>query len=235
MKNNLFLVFVYLLLTSNITFGQLGFHGGLLARSSNFKMELPDFSESAEINYKAILGINFGINYRMLISSKFALQPEINFLTKGGYSNHPLLDNSFQIFDDKLRVRVNYKYLELPFYLLYTGGNSYGFYAGAGPAINFGISGKSIFKGELFEGGGVTYEAEWGDDFNELLRRTHLALNVMAGYRMESGFDISIFYSNSLTNSAGAFWQAINNDSIVKWRFTNIGFRCGYSISKIFK
>lgn len=99
-------------------------------------------------DFKSNLGVMFGVNYRLPLGTNFGFQPELNWMTKGGKISES------EFFDES---SFNLNYLELPLYFLYTGGNSSGFYAGAGPAINFGISGKA-------KAGGQSENIEFGNE-----------------------------------------------------------------------
>jgi hypothetical protein len=195
------------LFVSGATMAQFGFHAGPVIRSSNIKVE--ESGVNVDFKFNSTFGAMAGINYRLPLGTSFAIQPELNWMTKGGKSDNMGLLGE---------ITYNLNYLELPIHFLYTGGNSSGFYAGGGPALNFGLSGKAKFEGE-------SIDVEWGD---EEIKRTHVAFNLLAGYRLEGGFDVSAFFSRSITNSAPSSADA--EFSGATWSFTNFGLRLGYAL-----
>jgi len=207
MKKPHFLSMLVALLFAGSAMAQFGFHAGPVLRSSKIKVE--ESGISVDFKFNSTFGAMAGINYRLPIGTSFALQPELNWMTKGGKSDDLGLLGE---------ITYNLNYLELPIHFLYTGGNSSGFYAGGGPALNFGLSGKAKLGDE-------SMDVEWGD---EEIKRTHVAFNLLAGYRLEGGFDVSAFFSRSITNSAPSSSDA--DFSGANWSFTNIGLRLGYAL-----
>lgn len=110
-------------------------------------------------------------------------------------------------------------YLEVPVYLLYTGGNASGFFAGIGPSFNFAMSGKVKYKiGDEEDEDDIDFGGDEDDDFKGF----YTAINVMAGYQLQGGLNVNAFLSQSVTNSA----PDDSYDS--KAKLFSFGVRVGY-------
>ncbi len=208
MKSSRFLPTLFALFFSSSLMAQFGFHAGPVIRSSQIKFEM-ESGAPITIDFKSSVGFMGGVNYRTPLGTSLAFQPELNFMQKGGKQEET---SSWE------ESYFNVNYLELPLYFLYTGGNYSGFYAGAGPAINLGISGKFKYDSE-------SEDIEFGND--EDLKRSHIAVNVLAGYRLKRGFDVSAFFSRSLTSSTPGENPDLEGPN---WSFTNFGLRIGYTL-----
>jgi hypothetical protein len=206
MKNLIYLFPVALLLHTGITFAQFGFHAGPSFASANQEINIEGLF-SDDLDWENRVGVNAGFFYRFQMG-KLALQPEINFVQKGGVTD--LADEDFKLF-------INY--VEVPVYLLYNGGTTEGFYGGLGPSFNYGVSGNAIM-GEEEEG------IKFGSDQD--LARCHIGLNGMAGYQFSNGFGIDAFFSQSLTSSNAS--QTVSEEGMTMkistdYNFFNWGIR----------
>lgn len=120
-KMNLFLVAIFLLSTCSL-FAQFGAHvGGVF---SSVKFEINDLGEDDEEKFDSKAGFTGGLFYRKQLGGLLALQPEVNWTQRGGKQSESGVD-----------VDLIMNYLEVPIYLLYTGGNASGFFAGIGPSV----------------------------------------------------------------------------------------------------
>jgi hypothetical protein len=206
MKIILYLLPVCLLFHSGKLFAQLGFHAGPSFASANQEIDIEGFF-SDDLDWENRVGVNAGFFYRLPMG-KLALQPEFNFVQKGGKTD--LDGEDFKLF-------VNY--LEVPVYLVYNGGKNVGFYGGLGPSFNYGVSGNAIM-GEEEEG------IKFGSDQD--LARCHIGLNGMAGYQFSNGFGIDAFFSQSLTSSNAS--QTVSEEGMTMkistdYNFFNWGIR----------
>jgi hypothetical protein len=152
-----------------------------------------------------------GIYGNFTVGNILALQPEINYIQKGGkYDNLGF----------KYDAVINY--IEVPVYLLYNGGKTQGFFGGLGPSFNFGLSGKYKMDGE-------EEKIAFGKDKD--LQAFHAAINLQAGYQFGNGFQVNAFFSQSLTNSQTEnqiMDEEFEGTATSKFNFTNYGLRVGY-------
>jgi hypothetical protein len=189
-KMNLFLVAALLFCTSPLL-AQFGAQAGALFTTLKFEGDDGDGGTITE-KFDTRTGFNAGLFYRKQLGGILALQPELNWMQKGGKQSESLLDQNYEI-------EITLNYLELPVYLLYTGGNTSGFFAGIGPAFNFAMSGKykTSFGSESGEED-INFGSDEGDD----IKGFYMAINGMAGYQLQNGININAFVTQSITNSA---------------------------------
>jgi hypothetical protein len=210
-KMNLFIVAIMLMSTSPLL-AQFGVQAGAAFGSAKFSGEDTELGDMDQ-KFGTRVGFTGGVFYRkQLGESMFAVQPELNWMQKGGKENIDFLG-----FDVSTDLIVNY--LELPVYFLYNGGNSSGFFAGAGPSFNFGMSGKVKVSAD---GESDEEDLKFGSD--EDLKGFHLGINALAGYQLENGINVNAFLSQTLTNSAP------DNSGDGKISMFTFGLRVGYMI-----
>jgi hypothetical protein len=207
MKKNTLLLLMGMLFIGYPLLAQLGFQAGAAFSSAREKYE----GISMEFGTKT--GFIAGAFYRHDFTGKFAFQPEVNFLQKGGkYSE--TIDEGDGTYDMEIDLTLNY--LEIPLYLIYNGGKASGFYAGLGPSFNWGLSGTSKVNGE-------SEDIKFGND--EDLKPFFLGINGMVGYQMENGFTANAFVSQSLTNSD------TDEESDATFNMFSFGIRLGYMMN----
>lgn len=203
---NLFLVAALLFCTSPLL-AQFGAHAG--AVFSSLKFEYDDGDEMDEEKFDSKAGFTGGLFYRKQLGGVLALQPELNWMQKGGKQSESIGSQSYDI-------DLILNYLELPVYLLYNGGNTSGFFAGVGPAFNFAMSGKYKFDGD-------SEDINFGSDPDDDLKGFYMAINGMAGYQLANGINVNAFVSQSITNSAPD-----DEGGDYKAKLFNFGVRVGY-------
>lgn len=207
MKKNTLLCLIALLFGVYPLFAQFGLQAGAVFSSAKEKYE------GMSMEYGTKTGFTFGLFYRHDFAGKFAFQPEVNFMQKGGeYSE--TIDEGDGTYDMNIDLDLNY--LEIPLYLLYNGGKESGFYAGLGPSFNFGLSGKVNEDGD-------SYDIAFGSDKD--YKPFFLGINGMVGYQMQNGLTANAFVSQSLTNS--------NTDegSDATFNMFSFGIRLGYMMN----
>lgn len=211
-KMNLFLVVILLMSTSPLL-AQFGAHAGAVFSSLKFEYDDGD-GGTEEDKFDTRTGFTAGLFYRKQLGGVLAVQPELNWMQKGGKQSM-----SEQGFTYDVDLILNF--IEVPVYLMYTGGNTSGFFAGVGPAFNFGMSGKvkASFDGETEE-----EDINFGSGEDDDLKGFHMAVNGIAGYQLNNGININAFISQSITNSA----PDDSGDS--KASMFNFGLRVGYMI-----
>lgn len=203
MKNTKLLLVAAILLCSGSLFAQWGIHAGPLFSSMTIK-----HSSSFSMDFKSRVGFTGGIAYKRAFGSSLALQGEVNYTQKGGKwsENWAIMD-------------FNLNFLEVPIYFLYAPGGSSGFFIGAGPSFNFGLSGKwKLVGGEIPEEEDVNFGSGDEDD----LKGFHLGVNALAGYQLPGGLNFNAFIAQSITNSSPT------GDDAEKVKFFNFGVRVGY-------
>jgi hypothetical protein len=186
---------------------QFGVHAGAVFSSSKLKADLGDFGDLS-VNFDTKVGFMAGVYYRHSLGEKFALQPELNWMPKGG-----------KLSEDGESATLALNYLELPVYFLFIPNTYSGFYAGAGPAFNFGISGKTKLDG------GDDEDIVFGNDDDSDLKGFHMAVNFLAGYQLENGINLSAFAGPTITNSVPG-----EGSDEATWSFLNFGVRLGYTL-----
>lgn len=205
-KNTLFLLMGMLFIGYPLL-AQLGFQAGAVFSSAKEKYE----GMSMEFGTKT--GFIVGAFYRHDFAEKFAFQPEVNFLQRGGkYS---------ETFDEgdgtyEMDIDLDLNYLEIPLYFLYNGGKPSGFYGGLGPSFNFGLSGKVNENGD-------SYDIDFGSDGD--LKPFFLGINAMVGYQMQNGITANAFVSQSITNSD------TDEESDATFNMFSFGIRLGYMMN----
>jgi hypothetical protein len=207
-KNRLFLL-IAILLVGYPLFAQFGAQAGVAFSSAKEKYEGISMDFSTKTMFTG------GLFYRKDFGGKFAFQPEINYLPKGGSYNETVQVEEGGEVDMEAEMSLNY--LEIPLYVLYNGGKSSGFYAGLGPSFNVGLSGKvkASVPGESFE-----EDIEFGDDGD--LKGFHMGINGIVGYQMQNGLTFNGFISQSITNSE------LEKEGDAKFSMFTFGIRAGY-------
>jgi Outer membrane protein beta-barrel domain len=204
-KNTLFLLIAILFMGYPLL-AQFGLQAGAVFSSAKEKYQ----SNSMEFGTQT--GFTFGLFYRKDFGGKFAFQPEINFIQRGGKYTETI-EGDGETMD--MDIDLNLNYLEVPLYFLYNGGKKSGIYAGLGPSFNWGLSGKVDYDGE-------SEDIKFGDD--EDLKRFFLGINGLVGYQMENGFTVNGFVSQSLTNSD------TETEADATFSMLSFGIRLGYMI-----
>jgi hypothetical protein len=210
-KRNLFYLIAFLFMAQSVA-AQFGVHGGVSLSSMTFQYD--DFGETEKETFGSRAGFLFGGFYRHQFSSNFAIQPELNFVQRGG-------KEEIDFFGETFKTDFNLNYLEIPINFLYTTSDFGGFYIGAGPSLNFGLSGKVKVT---FDGETESEDIKFGKD--EDLKGFYLGANILTGYQFENGLNLSAFFTQSFTNSSP---QAEIDAENAKTSFMNYGLRIGYT------
>ncbi len=113
----------------------------------------PDFIEDLEEipNFKSLTTVNVGVVSEIAFHKNFALQPELNYLTKGTKVNENF---GLELFDVPLPVGVTavskFHYLEMPLLAKAKFGNEHAnFYVVAGPTFGYTLNGKLETRAKL--------------------------------------------------------------------------------------
>ncbi len=204
MKKRTIFIMIGLFFAGIPLFAQFGLQAGAAFSSAKEK------AEGVSVDFTTKTGFTGGFFYRHEFAGKFAVQPELNFMQKGGkYSES--MEGEGGTYDLDIDLTLNY--LELPVYLLYNGGKSTGFYGGVGPSFNWGLSGKAKYNGE-------SEDVKFGND--EDLKPFFMGVSGMIGYQMPNGLNFNGFITQSITNSD------TNTEMDSKFNMLTFGIRIGF-------
>jgi hypothetical protein len=206
---------------SQLSYGIQG-SGNISSASLSFK-DGPDWSRKMNV------GPGGGIVLQYGFGENFALR------TGAGYLQHAVTVNTSGVDPDngelgeiKIEAKNKFNYVQIPLYALYTKPiSSSQFFIGAGPFLNYGLSGKSKLVAryvlpngepgqEELEADAFKKEEEDGANF----QRTDLGLGAVAGIRLGGGFFVQAGYQLGLSN--------ITRDEGNKYRTQGIQFSIGY-------
>lgn len=146
-----------MLFLNNGVFAQssIGLRGGYsISALKDYPLELGNMEVEEGLTYGNFNAILFEIG----ISPLFAIQPEINYLAKGGVIRSKDSD------DFKFTLKINY--LEAPLLAKFRlGSGLLKGYIIAGPSVGYALDGKSeLTAGELNETGKVKFDESFGTD-----------------------------------------------------------------------
>jgi hypothetical protein len=181
MKTITTFMMLMILLTSRSLSAQttVGLTGGASFANVTAKAEGISVSAKMKTGFTAGLFVNFPL------SSNFSFQPALNFVQKGSKSS-----------DDTYSEKTNFNYFEVPLNFVY---NNSGFFAGAGPSISFGLSGRDKFIDKIDASRSENVKVKFGSD-DDQAKRLEFGVNALTGYKTVSGFLFAINYNLGLSN-----------------------------------
>jgi hypothetical protein len=140
---------------------------------------------------KTKTGLSVGFLGDIVLTEKFSFQPGLNFIQKGG-------KQSVTAFGVTIENAATLNYLEAPLNFVFNApaGGGY-FFAGIGPVLGYGISGKS--KSKVSTGGETTEDIKFGSGAAEL-KPFEFAGNVLGGYELSNGIFITANYNMGISN-----------------------------------
>ena len=133
---------------------------------------------------------HLGVTAEIEMSDTFSIQPELLYSGQGFTGSE--MDNSTGV-DVNIDLKGRVNYLNLPIMAKYY--VSENFSLEAGPQIGFLLSAESETE---VSGGGISETEEV--DFKDDLKSTDFALNLGAGYKLDSGLNFGLRYSMGLTD-----------------------------------
>ncbi len=186
MKKLFLILFISSAFLSNAQNARFGFSAG--AAFASYRIKADGLSVGADTK----VGITGGILVDVPISKNFSFQPGFNFVQKGIQ-----YDYSEMGYVDKGKTTVNC--LEIPLNFLYNYNVRSGtFFAGAGPSIAFGISGKSKYTDDT---GSYEEEISFGNDpDNDDMKGLDIGINILGGFRLPGGFFGSVGFNAGLSD-----------------------------------
>ena len=219
MKKSL-LAFSFLTIISATAFSQdikWGIQAGAAIASQQAKQSGITITSDSKI------GFTLGVLSDISITDNFTFQPGLNFTQKG--SKFSMTDGG-----ESMESTQTLNYVELPLNFLYNAPAGKGkFFAGLGPVVNYGISGKVKVK--------MTGEPEISEDVNfgndeaeDNYKPFEFAGNVLAGYEFSNGVFLAANYNAGLSNIA----VGGDSDNSVKNRHfgVKLGFKFGGAAAK---
>jgi hypothetical protein len=165
------------------------------------------------------IGPTVGVLASIPVTEMFRFLPILSFLQKGGKLKY---SGSGYTSEEKQTL----SYLELLLNMVYyaPAGNG-SFFAGLGPAISFGMSGKYKYKetGQPDEEGDIEFGSNENTDHYKPLE---VGGNLIAGYEFANGFFAALNYNLGLSNID----VEGNSDNSSKTRY--FGIRVGYFFAR---
>jgi hypothetical protein len=161
---------------------------------------------------KSRIGLSFGVGYSVDIGGIFSFQPELLFIQKGAKLDYSDSQPGFYRFELDGYLKVNY--LEIP--VLFkanfpTNTEAVKVYLIAGPAMSFGLGGKTKLHfyyeedGFILEEGGKG-KVKFGDEpdnyegYNAYLKRVDISAQLGGGVILYDKFMIDLRYGIGLTD-----------------------------------
>ena len=162
------------------------------------------------------VGLTVGLLADVSVAKNLTFQPGVNFTQKGSKFN-------FSDGGQSMESTQTLNYLELPLNFIYNAPTGSGkFFAGLGPVLGFGVSGKAKSKvtGEAEESGDIKFGSNIDTD---QYKPFEFAGNLLAGYEFSNGFFAAANYNMGLSNLA--IGSDTDNSSLKNRYF---GFKIGY-------
>jgi hypothetical protein len=207
MKKNMLVATVLTLLAASVN-AQMTSTFGFKAGPNSNVFYLKSEGTGSDTRYSLTKpGFHVGGIVNLQFSEHLSLQPQLLFVNKGG---------KIKLSGDE--TEFNFYTIDLPINLLY---HYNGFFAGAGPNLSYGVSGKGKVTGQpeidLYEDDALGT----GSAFN----RFEVGINATLGFRFPSGFTMSTNFTPGLTDIVD---EASGGTGNVKAGNSFWGFSIGY-------
>jgi len=168
------------------------------------------------------VGFTVGVTSDISIAESFTFQPSLNFTQKCSKFN--VSDGS-----ESMESSQTLNYIELPLNFLYHAPAGKGkFFAGLGPVVNYGISGKAKVK---MGGESMSEDINFGSNEDEDdYKPFEFSGNILAGYEFSNGVFVAANYNAGLSNIA----VGGDSDNSLKNRYfgVKLGFKFGGAAAK---
>jgi Outer membrane protein beta-barrel domain len=208
MKKYFSLIIISSLFTMGVTAQKttIGFNAG--ATLSSYKTKVDNVSSTSDSK----TGLTAGVVVDIPMGKSLSFQPALQFTQKGGKES---MDNY------KFTTALNY--MEIPLNVLFkTNSSKTRFFAGAGPSMAIGLSGKLKVEGD---GQSDEADVKFGNGDEDDLKSLDFGANVLAGCQFRNGIFLSANYNTSLTN----LFPGGSSDGTFKNHY--FGLRIGYMLS----
>jgi hypothetical protein len=170
----------------------ISFHQLINAQETRFAItagaSISNWTEKAsgiKITTKSIAGFTGGFSAFVPVSTNLNIMTGLNVVQKGTGATDPGSSET---------ETVKLTYLEVPINIVYT---SNGFFAGAGPSIAFGISGKDKFTDQ---NGTTSTTLKFGNTDDDDIKPLDIGANIVAGYIFTNKVMITANYNFGLSN-----------------------------------
>lgn len=213
-KQILFLLLTASVVAASAQTGRFGITAGATFSSTVSKVE--DETEDSETKP----GFTVGLTGDLPLTENFSVRPGLYFTQKGGKA-----EGTYGGFSGESKTTFNY--IEVPLNFVYNAPAGSGkFFIGLGPAIAYGIGGKTEYK---FSAGGYNQEGEENVNFGnnedeDDLKPFEVSGNILAGYELANGVFISANYNLGLSN------LVINGNDNNSAKNRYFGIRLGYML-----
>jgi len=207
-------IIVAIVFISTTAFAQFGITGGATLASVKIEDQTSSLNQSTDSK----LGFTAGVFTSFPLSTNFIFRPGLNYTQKGGKVNE-----TEGTLTSESKITLNY--IELPLDFIYKAAG--GFFVGAGPALAYGLSGKTKYSitGGVLPGQNTSGEDKinFGSDANnDDLKRFEFSGNLLAGYQLSNGIFLSVNYNLGFSD------LSLDNDITFKNRY--FGIRLGYML-----
>ncbi len=142
---------------------------------------------------KMKVGFHIGGLAEIMLSEKFALQPELLFSMQGAKSEYDY-DDGFD--SESFESKINLSYINLPIMAKFYPIENLAIEMG--PQVGFLVSAKSDYE-STYTTGGVTVSESGDDDVKDQYKGIDFGLNFGASYKLDSGLFFSARYNLGLT------------------------------------
>ena len=173
--------------------------------------------QSITASSKSLTGFHVGGVVDLGFSKSFSIQPGILYTTKGGRSSDVTADGTTS---GANASKITLNYLEIPVNFLYHAPAGKGsVFLGGGPYVGLGLSGSAPLVDGNGQATGQTQSVHFGSGTDDIAN-PDFGINLLGGYKFESGFMLSAGYGFGLAN--------LSNDNSVTIHNKGLSFSLGY-------
>jgi hypothetical protein len=199
---------------------------------SNYNGEYKDGNMTIKQDGKFKASWKAGIAANLLLVDNFVFMPQLNLLSKGTKIEDSGSETIMGVpFTYTIDGKAEYTYLELPLYFMYSSnGELGGFFAGLGPVLSYGLSGKEKSTYTINFGGSPSSETyddkvkfdgkkDATDDLNHY-KAFEFGGGLIAGYKTATGLFVNAHYHHGFSN--------ISPETDTKYKNKYFGVGIGY-------
>lgn len=170
-----------------------------------------------------------GVAANLLLVDNFVFMPQLNILNKGTKIEESGSETVMGVpYTYKVDGKSDFTYLEMPLYFMYSSnGELGGFFAGLGPVLSYGLSGKEKATTSITFGGSTQSETSDGkvkfdgkkdanDDFSHY-KAFEFGGGLIAGYKTASGLFVNAHYHHGFSNISP------DTDTKIKNKYFGVG------------
>ncbi len=205
--NNKPLALIIFLITSTALNAQkidYALKGGLNISSGKVKVNNHKYSGSG-------IGLHAGVVGNIPVAENITIQPGALLSLKNAKVT------------DLGGIKISLLMLDIPVMALYEKNN---FFGGIGPSFNIGLTGNYKYQGNKYN----LFDKDNNGRFS--IKRLEIALNIMAGYKLDNGLFFSVNFAPGLNNLYNKSRYAGDDTEV---RTSVIGLSAGYPLAKMKK